>query len=84
MYSQEEINKAIIYRHRLCNRLMNLIGDIQVLDKSTLLGFTDEEITELGKALVPVAKQFMALRKRHASLAKELDARIEHMKERRG
>lgn len=76
MKSQEEINQGIIYRHRLCDRMLELIRDIKVLDKPTLLSISEEDITELGKLMVPVQKKMQEIRKKRPTLAKDLDQRI--------
>lgn len=66
-YSQEDINKGIIYRHRLCDRMLELISDVRMLDKSILLGFSEEELIELGKLMLPVFKKMQQIRKKRPS-----------------
>jgi hypothetical protein len=80
MYSQEEINKAIIYKHRLSNRLMEVLKDIQVLDKPTLLAMSDKELIQLGLLLLPVYNEMLRLKQNHPVLAKELDNKAENSK----
>jgi hypothetical protein len=74
-YSQQEINESIKYHHRLCDRMLELIQDIQVLDKSTLLAFSQEDITELGQLMVPVYEKMQEMRKNKPTLAQHLDKR---------
>jgi hypothetical protein len=76
-YSQEEINRAIIYRHRLCDRLWEVTRDIRVLDKATLLSFSEEDLIEIGQLMLPVQEKMLKLRKKRPTLAKELDSKVE-------
>lgn len=74
--SQAELNQAILYKHKLCDRILELITDIKVLDKSILLGISKENLIELGKLVAPAHEKIKEMRKKSATFSKELDKKI--------
>jgi hypothetical protein len=60
--------KAIEYKHKLADRLLELTRDFRKLDKKILLGIPTDDLIELGKAMVQPYKILEELKEKKPTL----------------
>jgi hypothetical protein len=70
--NQQKINEAIIYQHRVVDRLITLLKNVQALDKLILLRIPTEELAELGKLVTLVDEELEEIMQKHPSIGEEI------------